>query len=151
MTPPPRAAFEVVYEQVWTDEAFLDLTTDARLLFLWSWTQPRAAVCGLYSVATAELEAALGWNAELSPRQDANARARRVRDALEELARKPLLLYDADGPVLWVVNRARYANISGRVAAMMRREFRSCPASPLKGEFERRYRATLRLEERARG
>jgi hypothetical protein len=123
--------FEMFHRRTWNDPAFLELSTDARLLFVWTWTAPANALCGLYHVSPRMLERALE---ERPGASDGELRAR-VRAALLELAAKPLVLYDDDAEVLWVVNRARYANRSPKVAVLLRREVEECPPSPLKEKF----------------
>lgn len=122
--------FEMLQRKIWHDRAFMDLSTDARLLFIWSWTHPANALCGLYHVSPRQLERALEERRGSDP-----ALRARVKAALDELAVKPLVLYDDDAEVLWVVKRAEYANRSPKVAVMLRREFEECPPSPLKDRF----------------
>lgn len=131
-----RAAdgWEMFNRRTWTDPAFVELDTDARCLFLWSWTGPQTALCGLYHASPRMLERALSADERSSP-----ALRERVRVALLQLARKPLALYDDDAEVLWVVSRARYANRSPKVAVMLRREVQACPPSPLVRKFLAAY------------
>lgn len=133
--------WEMVYRGTWRDGAFLELSTDARLLFLWSWTNPDAALCGLYSASPRMLERALE---ERDGGSDDELRAR-VAGALRELARKPLVLYDDDAEVLWVVRRAAYANRSPKVQVLLQREVAECPPSILKKRFLRAHGARLGL------
>lgn len=123
------------------DPAYQELEADARLLFLWSFTNPDATLCGLYRASWRQLASALGpLNGRVPVAVD-----RRVEAALNALERKPLVLYDEEREVLWVVNRARHANRSPKVATAMRREFERCPASPVKDQFKRRYGRQLQL------
>lgn len=133
----------MVQRELWSDEeGFLLLSTDARLIFLWAFTGGKATMCGLYPASLREVASALEqpdpdrWKEHLEPR---------VRGALEELARKPMVLYDEGWEVLWVVNRALHANRSPKVRTGMRREFRECPPSPLKEAFRTRYGGMLDL------
>lgn len=118
------------------DEAYVDLPTDARLLFIWSWTNERAAICGLYHASMRTMQKAI--DAPL-------ASVDRVNAALAQLADKPLVHYDEDNEVIWVVNRARYANRSPKVARAMQKEVEACPSSPLVGEFVDQYGEMLNL------
>jgi hypothetical protein len=133
----------VMLEQaIWNDPAFVELDTDARLIFLWSWSNPEAALGGLYHASEKQLVLALSSNGTVlsgDPTHDAS----RLAAALEQLSRKPLLLYDDQAEVLWVVNRARHANRSPKVAVAIQREFDRCPPSPLKDRFQRKYRGLL--------
>lgn len=133
--------FELFHRKIWTRRAFLDLGTDARMLFIWTWTAPSNALCGLYHVSPRMLERAL----EQRPGPSSDELRDRVRVALQELAVKPFVLYDDDAEVLWVVNRARYANRSPKVAVLLRREVEECPPSVLKDRFIKTHGARLGL------
>jgi hypothetical protein len=129
--------FAMVECATWDDPQFQSLGTDARLLFLWSWTNPRAAICGLYHASERMLRRAIS--------DQPLAEVERTWAALEELAAKPLLKYDAEAEVVFVVNRAKYANRSPKVAQRMQTEVEACPSSPLVGEFVNRYGEMLKL------
>ena len=132
------AGWAMVQTSMWRDPAFRELSTEARLLFVWSWTNEHAAICGLYTASERQVRAAIG--------ESANGRAGDVVAlALEELGRKPLLAYDFDAEVLWVVNRAAHANRSPKTAVAMRREYERCPPSPLRDAFAARYGHALNL------
>lgn len=148
-------AFGKVLTRTWDDPAYKRLPGYARLLFLWSWTHPGAAVCGLYAVTPRELCLALDPGPDRG--RGVNSRAWRewqeawwtggVLPALADLGEKPLLLYDEPSGVLWVVKRAAHALSGDRAAGLMRREWRECPASPLRDEFARVYGRALQLEQ----
>jgi hypothetical protein len=129
------ARFTLLENAVWEDQAFRVLGVDARLMFLWAWSNPSAAICGLYHTSEKRLLRALELGAEPN----------RIGRALEELSYKPLVRYDAANEVIWVVNRARHANRSPRVASRMQKEVQECPDSPLVEEFVAIYGEMLRL------
>ncbi len=131
---------------MWTDPAFLELSTDARNLFMWAWTAPGNALCGLYHVSPRKLEHAFAQE----PGPSDPATRERVRTALIELARKPLVLYDDDAEVLWVVSRAKHANRSPKVAVLLKREVEECPPSPLKDQFLKAHGSRLGLTSNGR-
>jgi hypothetical protein len=125
---------------VWRKPSFLELSTDARLLYLWSWTNPAANLIGLYRAGVSELVAAVG---------PANGRPglERLEDALRELSRKPLLLYDDDAALLWVVGRVEHVLTSPKVRIAMRRQFAEVPPGILRDRFVALYGSLLDLEE----
>lgn len=133
--------FSLIEHAIWNDPDFLKLSTEARLLFIWAWTNPGAAICGLYHASIKQMEKALGQQIAMD-QEDAYIR---VVTALGHLERKPIVKYDGDAEVLWVVNRARYANRSPKVARAMQKEVERCPSSPLVGEFVARYGQMLNL------
>lgn len=132
--------FAILQTEVWSDPAFVELTSDARLLFLWAWTNPDAAICGLYTVSPRRMRQALGamHGDPVSAWQPA------VDSKLKELARKPLVLYDDENEVLWVPSRAQHSNRSAKAAAVMVKEFQRCPPSLLRDAFAERYPALTR-------
>ena len=131
--------FEVFKKVLWRKADYLALSTDARLLFLWSWTNPDVGACGLYRASVRQLEDALGESPGAAPARE------RVGVALRELAEKPHVLYDDEAEVLWVVAKAKHADRSEAARDLMRREARRCPPTPLKDEFRRLYDRRLEL------
>lgn len=122
----------------WEDGPFLALGGDARLLFIWSWTNPGATICGLYPATLEEMAVALPDVPEGPLPEEV---VDRLDAALMELAAKPLVAYDYDNQVLWVLTRAAKANRSPKVLVKMQREFGAVPWSPLKDQFAARYPA----------
>lgn len=133
--------FELFHRGTWNDEAFRELDADARLLFIFTWTAPVTALCGLYHVSPRQLERAFAER----PGPSSTELRDRVRVSLQALAVKPMVLYDDDSEVLWVVNRARYANRSTKVRTLLQREVAECPPSPLRDEFLKVYGGLLDL------
>lgn len=133
-------AWEYFGKAVWHRPAFRALTADARLLYFWTWTAPGRPLSGLGPASPRALERALGDADGADP-----LLRERVRVSLVELARKPLVLYDDDNEVLWVVGRVDHALRSPAMAVRMRREFDQCPPSPLKDRFVAAYGRTLDL------
>ena len=143
MARPGRGEWELFQKRVWARPSFQALNADARCLYIWSWTHPGCALCGLYEASPRKLASALGpVDGSVS---GAQALRSRVRAALVELAAKPLVLYDDDFEVVWVVGRVEHANLSPTTATRMRREWEECPPSALKEQFARRYGAALQI------
>jgi hypothetical protein len=126
--------------EAWTDSKFMSLSTEARLLFLWAWTNDKAAICGLYECTVKQMIRGLGHGVAEFPEEDDQER---VAMALRELHDAGMVRYDEDNEVLWVINRVKYANVSARAARHMQREVRSCPDSPLVMAFLKKYGAEL--------
>lgn len=145
------ARFVTVESQVWRDEAFLRLGADARLLFLWAWGNDRAQPSGLYVVERRRMLTAFSWPEQYRDHKVAVASGyTRLHDALDELKVKPLMLYDNDHSLLWVVNRARYANRNMATQAAIRRGWAEAPdASHLKHMFRSYYRTMFNTTKEA--
>ncbi len=144
------ANFAQLLCSTWEDEpGFAEIeSADARLLFLWSFTNGQATICGLYGVSLRRMTQA--FVRPTADRAEKDAAIDRVEAALAVLGevgaeKKPLVVYDYDNEVLWVVNRARHANRGVKTNAAMRNEYERCPTSPLKDEFAARYGDELDL------
>lgn len=122
----------MLYEGLWSDRKFRALGPDAKLLFIWSWSPPHSAACGLYRASWKDLEDAIDGPGE-------ECLDDRVALALEQLGEAGMVKYDPDREVLWVVNRVKYAPTTERAFGLMRRELRACPESPLVDEFVDRW------------
>ena len=127
--------FDLFFRRFWEDEDVLVLSTTAKLLFIWTWTQPTAPIGGLYRCTREEMANAIGVGWDLGT----------LDFHLMELQRKPLVLYDDQNEVIFVCRRAEYAARSERAIARMRAEYARAPASPLRDEFARMYGAFLDL------
>lgn len=105
---------------------------------MWSWTNPGSAICGLYAASIMDMRLGLCENPL--------ATERRVLRAVEELGQKPIVEYDRENEVIWVVNRVRYANRSPKVARAMQKEVERVPSSPLVARFAAMYGPQLGIE-----
>lgn len=143
--------FAILQCETWNDEGFVELSNDARLLFLWGWSNPQAAICGLYEVQfpASHMAAAIGDVTGGSSLTNAE----RIARALRELEAKPLMFFDErhglaelQRGVVWVVNRCFHSNTSAKAAEIMAREWCKVPDGPLKDAFYARYGDALRLD-----
>lgn len=89
---------EDIDNAIWDDEDFAQLTAPAKLVYLWSFTNARCGMAGLYKVGVRAIAA------------DTNLSGDDVRDALTELAAGRFLFHEAG--VLWV--RARVKRLRSR-------------------------------------
>lgn len=129
--------WEQFRKRVWRRGSFVKLTPMARLLYLWTWTSPDYGnLAGLYSVSPLQLERALA--------DEGDWRREAVAAALQELAEKPLVLYDEGNEVLWVVGRVENVLKSPTQATRIAKDFEACPPSPLREKFVATYGELLR-------
>jgi len=142
--------FVFVHEDLWTDEKFLSLSTDARLLFMWSWMPPHAAVCGLYKATAEDIIRALGPSRMLKGDDDVQERLLRASLALRELHMAGMVEYDKANEVIWVVNRVKHAPHTPKAINYMQGEVFLCPDSPLVDRFISRWGRLLQINGRDR-
>jgi hypothetical protein len=134
--------YVTVTEDLWTDAKFLKLSSEARLLFIWSWMPPHANVCGIYKCSLRDLERALG----ASVVNGSQGLRERVERALDELRSLNMLHFDGENEVLWVVNKVKYVAKTAKTAAFMQKELRRVPDSPLVEQFVRKWGRMLNVE-----
>ena len=115
---------EDIDNAIWDD--LEELSADAMLLYLWSFTNPRCNMAGLYKVSVAKMD-------------ECKVPLERIPAALEELARNRLLFHE-DG-ILWV--RARVKRLRARSPQMLKAVLRDFgkvrPDHPLAVKFVAEY------------
>lgn len=103
---------EEIDNSIWSDPDFAELTPHAKLIFIWSWTNSRTGMAGLYKVS----KGAIVFECAIP--------ADEVDEALAELERARFVYFD--GTWLWVRSRlahqrCRTANIAKAVGADLRK------------------------------
>jgi hypothetical protein len=116
-----------VHDGIWSDPDFEDLTPNAKLVYLWSFTNPLCGPAGIYRVKAERVALDTGLSAEA------------LQAAVAELE-ACTMLYFRDR-VLWVRSRVRYLRtrtpqMAKGVAADLRRIPDDCP---LQQAFRERY------------
>jgi hypothetical protein len=118
---------ENVENSIWSDPEWLELTPHAKLLYLWTWTNPRCGMAGIYKMALSA--AAMETGLELD----------RVREVLDELREARFCFYE--DKVLWV--RARVKHLRTRTPQIARSVVSDVehidPAHPLRVRFIEAY------------
>ena len=112
---------------LWSDPDFLALTPEARMTYIWSWTNPRCGMAGIYKVSLAQAALETGYSAET------------VERALVELAGAEFAFYERN--VLWVRTRARRLRTkSEQIAKSIRSDLLNVADDhPLKARFLEMY------------
>jgi hypothetical protein len=91
-----RSTFSTIEHGWWKDPAVRELSADAALAFVWSFTNSGpSSLTGVTAVSPRKFEGVL--------------RGGDVVPVLDELGQKPLVVYDWDAELLWCVARARFA------------------------------------------
>jgi hypothetical protein len=85
---------EGIDNSIWADPTFEALTADAKLLYLWSFTNPACNMAGLYRVSTQRMHAETGLSSG------------KLERALAELRDRALAFYERQW--LWVRTRVKY-------------------------------------------
>jgi hypothetical protein len=85
---------EDIDNAVWSDEDYVSLSPDAKLLYLWSFTNPACGMAGLYKCD----RGLAAYQTKLTPK--------RVDNAIRELS-DAAFLYWEEG-VIWVRSRVKY-------------------------------------------
>jgi hypothetical protein len=114
---------------LWSDPEFLALSPEARMTYIWTWTNPRCGMAGIYK--TAPVQAAM----ETGLSEDA------VRAALTELGEAQFAFYE--GNVLWVRSRVKHLRQkTTQIARAIRNDLAKISDDhPLKAQFMATYRS----------
>lgn len=112
---------------LWSDPDFLALSSDARLVYIWSWTNPRCGMAGIYKVAHAQAALETGLTVDV------------IGSAFTELGAADFAFYEDN--VVWVRTRARRLRTkSEQIAKSVRNDLLNVSdAHPLKARFMEMY------------
>lgn len=125
---------EDIDNAIWSDPDFEDLSANATLLFLWSWTNPRCGMAGMYKVShRAMTESKVSIDA--------------MPATLTELAEAGFAFYEAQ--VLWVRARVkRLRSKSPQMAIAVSKDVQKIPVEhPLRVRFMEMYASHSWLRE----
>ena len=119
---------EDIDNAVWDDEDFAALTAPAKLVYLWSFTNRRCGMAGLYKVTVRAIAG------------DTNLDVTSVEEALEVLADARFLFHEEG--VLWVRSRVKLlrSRNPGIAKAIVADVASINPAHPLRARFLEEYR-----------
>jgi len=126
---------EDIQNSIWGDPDFERLSADAKLLYLWSFTNPLCNMSGVYKVS------------ELRMARDTNLPAARVSKALSELLEAGFLVYQDS--LLWVRSRVKYMRTtSPTMARSITNDLKDVPAdAPIFLGFMQMYEGTKWLRD----
>lgn len=118
---------EDIDNAVWSDPEFHGLSPNAKLVYLWSFTNPRCGMAGLYKVVLGAIALETGLaGADVSA-------------ALEELRQERFVFYDKG--VLWVRTRVKHLRTkTPNIAKSIARDVESI-SGPLRDQFLAEYRS----------
>ena len=92
------SVYEYVETALWSDPVFGQLKPHAKLLYVWSFTNPRCNIVGIYKVGRPQMSVETG----ITPR--------RLQESLDELANAHLVFYDDT----YIFVRARVKYLHGK-------------------------------------
>ena len=108
----------IVYDTFWTDENVSELSTAAKLLFLYFLTNTHINLIGVYHCPLAYIA------------QDTGLQLAQVKNGIEELVGKQLVFHYKDSVI--VINYCRYQNYSGQsIMQACKKAFKSINESVL--------------------
>lgn len=118
---------EDIDNAIWSDPDFLGLSVNAKLLYVWSFTNPRCGMSGLYKVT----REAAAMETGLTPA--------RLADALGELAEGRFVFYD--GRWMWVRSRIKHLRSkSPNIAKSIRSDLEAAGEHEYARELAEKYR-----------
>jgi hypothetical protein len=121
------SATEDIASAIWNEHDFFTLTSPAKLIYIWSWTNTRCQWCGIYQVPSLAIAFETGHSVDT------------VKSAIDELEAAEFVFYD--GTWLWC--KARVKRLNTRTAQMCKavaKDLRNVPAShPYRVQLLDRY------------
>lgn len=120
------AEFRNIHTRIWKDEWFSELPTDAKLLFIYLFSNERASVCGMYELPIKFMAFETGLEAA------------RIIELLAEFQASAKVYY-RDG-VVWVVNLRKYNETSsGKVFGRIVKDIEGIPDGWVKEQYCKAY------------
>lgn len=120
---------------LWSDPDFLALSPEARMTYIWTWTNPRCGMAGIYKTAPVQAAMETGLSEEA------------VRGALVELGEAQFAFYV--GNVLWVRSRVKHLRQkTTQIAKAIRNDLaKIADDHPLKAQFMATYKGHSWLQD----
>jgi DnaD/phage-associated family protein len=117
------ADFRNIHTRIWTDSWFCELPADAKLLFIYLFSNPNASVCGMYELPKRNISIDTGLTVD------------RVSAILDTFSAAGKVHYEAG--IVWVVNLKKYndAGDSSKVAVRIRKDLDQISDCPLKRRY----------------
>lgn len=112
------AEFRYIHTRIWKDNWFCDLEQDAKLLFIYLFSNERASVSGIYEIPLKYLVFESGLERD------------RVIELLKQFRADKKVYYDFETGVVWVVNLRKYnETTSEKVQTRLSKDIASIPDS----------------------
>jgi len=121
------AKYRQISTQLWIDEKFSNISPQAKLLFLWTFTNPKAGSSGLFS-----------FNDDVC-QNETGLSDRELHNSLKELTKTDRLRYDEKNNIIWVVNQFKHVPKSEKIIEAIIREMDNLPKSILVDAFRDKY------------
>jgi len=130
---PMEGIYRKIYTRIWHDEVFKELSTDARLLFLYFLVCPHGHLAGIFVLPFGYAVEDLDWEYD------------RIRKAWQEVESKELILYDPGSKVILIPNFLKYNPFENRnTVTSAIRHVSSLPNSRLIGSWCEMAKMNLR-------
>jgi hypothetical protein len=88
--------YQNIHSQIWTDEKFIELSSDAKMLFIYVMTSPHSNSIGIYVLPKPYISCDLAWD------------IKRLLKPFEELLNNGLIFYDERVKLICVKNHLKY-------------------------------------------
>jgi hypothetical protein len=119
---------EDIDNSIWSDPDFNTLTPNAKLVYVWAFTNPRCGMAGLYKVIPGAIALETGLDADA------------ITAALRELAETRFVQYERG--VLWVRSRVKHLRTkTPQIAKAIARDVEHIGNDPLQAAFLAEYRS----------
>ena len=125
------ANYRQISTHLWMDDKFLQVSPQARLLFLWMFTNPDAKSSGLFL-----------FNDDVC-QNETGLSGRELHHCLKELIKIERVVFDDKVNMIWVINQFKHVFKSPKIIESTLREVNALPKSNIKENFFKKYELEL--------
>lgn len=129
------ATYRQIHTHIWDDPAFEELSSDARLVFIWSFSNRHRNEACLYKITVKKIASETGLTAV------------KVKQALKELISAKMVGYDFEAHILWVRNALKYQTINPNSLRAVKKDLESIGCHYFIKDFIEHYGAMLAAHE----
>ena len=124
------ATYRQIHTHIWDDPHFEELSPQAKLVFIYSFSNKHRNEAGLYNITVRKLAFETGLSQE-----DAEK-------AIKEIEANDMVRYDWDNHVLWAKNSLKYQSVSSKCIVAILKNLTTI-SSPLVQEYKEYYKDIL--------
>lgn len=124
------ATYRQIHTHIWDDPVFEELSPNAKLLFIYGFSNKHRNEAGLYVITLKKMAFETGLSIE------------QAEAAIKEIIGRGRWAYDWDNHVLWVKNALKYQSVGGKTIIAIKKDIETI-SSPLVAEYKEYWKGLL--------
>jgi predicted phage-related endonuclease len=129
------ATYRQIHTHIWDDPDFEELSADARLIFIWAFSNRHRNEACLYTITVKKISNETGLSTV------------KTKQALQELVKAEMIGYDFDEQIMWVKNALKYQTINPNCLRAVKKDLESIGRHYLVKDFIEHYSCFLAAHE----